>query len=171
MRATILITGCWTAAALAACDAPIHRDRQADTASVAQTRVAAGPVDAMHMLDLAASINPTYVAAHGTCIPIDAEGRSRLIYLMLPAESSYVRLSVIAPSHGPVDMIDLVRGVPDGRIWSATLERSRRQATSRLFLSANDKAPATDQWSDQDARSQRFQEIGAVAIEAPCAQR
>ena len=170
MRATIVTTTACMAAALLACDTPIHRDRQPDNFSAALA-APAGPVDAMHMLDLAGSINPTYVAAHGTCIPIDAAGRSRLIYLMLPAESSYVRLSVVAPAHGSVEMIDLVRGVPDGRMWAATLEHPRQPARSWLFASANDKTPATEEWSDQDPRSQRLREIGGIAIEAPCVER
>ena len=167
----VVLGGALAASSLTACDVSLHRDRPSDSATAAQPRAVASHVDVMRMLDLVGSINPTYVAAHGTCIPIDGEGRSRLIYLMLPAESSYVRLDVVAPSRGPIELIDLVRGVPDGRIWAATLDHPRQPAKARLFASANDKTPETEEWPDQDPRSQRLREVAAIAIEAPCLQR
>jgi hypothetical protein len=122
----------------------------------------------MHLLRLEAFVSPGNVAANGTCIPFDASGRSRLIYLMLPAESSYVRLSVVARPGGPIDLVDLVRGIPDGRIWEATLEGPRGATTARLFASASDKSPVTDEWTAQDQRTQRLSEVAAAAIQSPC---
>ena len=161
-RATIL-----TACALTACGASIHRDREADSTAARQSRVAT-PVDATRMLDLSSAVNPANVAARGTCIPIDVEGRSRLIYLILPAESSYVRLTVVARPRKPIEMVDLVRGIPDGRIWSATLDGPHRPVTARLYSSASDKAPVTDEWPDQDLRSQQLLDVAGVAIGSPC---
>jgi hypothetical protein len=122
----------------------------------------------MHLLRLDAWVAPSNVAVNGTCIPIDATGRSRLIYLMLPAESSYVRMTVVAEPRGPITMVDLVRGIPDGRIWSATLEGPRAAVTARLFASANDKTPVTEEWLAQDQRTQRLTDVASAAIQAPC---
>jgi hypothetical protein len=121
----------------------------------------------MRLLRLDASVAPANVATYGTCIPIDESGRSRVVYLMLPAESSYVRLTVVGRPGEPIEMADLVRGIPDGRIWSATLN-GRRGATAHLFASANDKSPITDEWIAADQRTQRLTEVATTAISSPC---
>ncbi len=163
---------CWwawpaMAAALAACDGAAHRDAgESRTPAISVAEPAPLP-DVTRLLNLDASVTPINVAAHGSCIAIDADRRSRVVYLMLPAESSYVRLAVVAP-HGSVDVVDLVRGIPDGRIWSATFNASRRSATARLFASANDKAPVTTDWPAGDPRLERLLEVAGTAIQAPC---
>jgi hypothetical protein len=154
--------------ALAACDTAAHRAAQSDSArdkAAASTR----PVDALHLLELGAAVNPSNVAERGTCLALDAERRSRLIYLLLPAESSYIRFAIVS-HRGQVDMIDLVRGIPDGRIWTATFEGAGGPATERLFASASDKKPATKVWPVGDLRLNRLHEVASVAIETPCAQ-
>lgn len=159
-----------TALSLAGCDNSFQSNARVQLASASGTPSDAAPTppDVMHLLRLEGLVSPGNVAANGTCIPFDASGRSRLIYLMLPAESSYVRLTVVARPGGSADMVDLVRGIPDGRIWSATLEGPRGTTTARLFASANDKAPTTDEWSAQDQRTQRLSEVAAAAIQSPC---
>jgi hypothetical protein len=147
---------------------PNRHDPTLDSTSAA--RASAPLPDVMRLLRLDASVAPTNVASFGTCIPIDGTGRSRVVYLMLPAESSYVRLTVVARPGGPIEMVDLVRGIPDGRIWSATLDR-RRGATARVFASANDKSPIRDEWVLADQRTQRLTEVAMAAIQSPCASR
>jgi hypothetical protein len=155
--ATVAIT-----CAMAACDRSARRDARTDTTNVAAEAPAP---DVMHLLDLDASVIPINVESHGTCISLDAARRSRVVYLMLPAESSYVRLAVVA-SHGPIDLVDLVRGIPDGRIWTATLDGSH--ATARLFKSASDKAPVTSEWPAGDQRVERLRTVATTAIQSPC---
>ncbi len=157
-----------TACVLAGCAGAARQDASESRTRAATAATSAERPDEMRLLDLGAAVNPTNVAARGTCISIDAERRSRVVYLMLPAESSYVRLAVVSPRE-PIEMVDLVRGIPDGRIWSATYDGARRSATARLFASANDKSPATDEWFAGDPRLQRFLDVARTAIQSPCA--
>src|SRR5215467_3437301 len=110
------------ACASAACGAFGRHDAPQDSTSLAvATPAPKPPPDVMRLLALDAALSPANAGARMTCIPIDAAGQSRLIYMLLPAESSYVRLTVVS-ARGAIEMVDLVRGIPDGRIWSATAE-------------------------------------------------
>lgn len=162
----------WGCAALVcavnACGSSAFGVASRDTAVATQAATApTRSIDVATLLALDAAVAPANVEAHGTCIATDAEHRSRVIYLWLPAELSYARFAVAAPQRAP-EMIDLVRGIPDGRIWSATYEKSRGSATARLFASASDKSPVTETWPEGDPRLQQLRKLATTAIQAPC---
>jgi hypothetical protein len=149
----------------AACRSPAPDRSVGDT--LGGLAAASAQVDVAHLLDVGAYLSADYIAKHGTCLPTD-DAHSRTVYALLPADASYLRLSVYAPARRPIEMIDLVRGVSDGRIWTATFKSSTTVVTARTFASNNDPAPAIEQWSPEDPRSQRLRSLAAIAIEPTC---
>jgi hypothetical protein len=162
------VAECWCvfiAACLAAACTSSSPERSADDSPGAPASVA--PVDASRLLDVFTYVRADYLAAHGTCLPTDAEGRSRVVYALLPGDASYLRLAVAAP-RGTIEMIDLVRGAPDGRIWIATLEPAGREVTARTFASNNDPTPRVETWPMDDPRARRLHYLANAALQSTC---
>jgi hypothetical protein len=149
----------------AACRSPAPDRSAGDTLGV--QALARAQVDVSHLLDVGAYLSGDYIAKHGTCLPT-GDARSRTLYALLPSDASYLRLSVYAPANRSIEMVDLVRGVSDGRIWTATFKSSASVVTARTFASNNDPAPAIEQWSPDDPRSQRLRSLAAIAMEPTC---
>ena len=95
------------------------------------------------LLSLGSRITDSYVEVHGSCLSTaPAPERSRLVYLMLPEDTGYVRINVVTSANGAtIDIIDLVRGLPSGAQWSATQTHANSDAVTRAFATISDHAP------------------------------
>jgi hypothetical protein len=174
MREAAAIIAVLAALYLTACSGREQRVKS-DSATPAEA-VDRTPVDPVGALALARYFTDDgFRSVGGACIKTDPEpGRSRIIYALLPSESTYVRLNVISLDGRRVDMIELVRGVTGGggaRIWTAiTHARDGRLGpiVTELFASANDKAPATSEIPADGSAGQLLQNIATAAMRLPC---
>ena len=128
-----------------------------------------GPVDPRRMLDLERYLNDGYVAMHGSCLETDSRpDRSRLIYVMMPEDTAYFRLTVVSPANGgEIELIDFVRGLPNGGQWAATQLQANAPAVTRLFKSISDKAPIISSLPADYIPELRS--VAAAAVKLPCA--
>jgi len=166
------------AAAAALCVAACNGGEQRATKDSVATAGAAdhAPIDPVGALGLERYFTENgFRLVGGSCIKTDPDpGRSRIIYAILPGESTYVRLNVVALDSRRVDMIELVRGVTGGgggRIWTAITHARGGQlgpVVTELFASASDKAPATSEVPVDGPAGQLLQNIATAAMKLPC---
>jgi hypothetical protein len=164
-----------SAICVAACRGAGDQRERSDSA----TRAVAtdqSPVDPARVLALQPYFaEDRFKTVGGTCIKTDPEpGRSRILYAVLPSESTYVRLNVVSVDGRRLDMIELVRGVSGGggaRIWTAMTHGRNGQLgpiVTELFASASDKAPTTTELPVDGAAGQVLQAVAAAAMKLPC---
>jgi hypothetical protein len=154
------------AATLASCrDESISR--RADPAAVAATAPIQRPIDPMQALDVMKDLSPSnFQSSRGTCLRTDPDaGSSRLVYLQLPSDTAYLRINVVS-GRGSLEMVELVRGVSGGRIWSATLGSA---LVVHTFASASDHSPLTVQLPSSGPEAQRLRAVASAAVQLPCA--
>lgn len=160
---------------VAACNGGDQRAKK-DSVASAEAAEHAAPIDPVSALGLQHYFTENgFRSVDGTCIKTDPEpGRSRTIYAILPGESTYVRLNVVALDGRRLDMIELVRGVSGGgggRIWTAITHARNGQlgpVVTQLFGSASDKAPATSELPVDGPAGQSLQNIATAAMRLSC---
>ncbi len=160
---------------VAACNGGDQRAKR-DSAAPAEATDHAASIDPVSALGLERYFTENeFRLVGGTCIKTDPEpGRSRTIYAILPGESTYVRLNVVALDGRRVDMIELVRGVSGGgggRIWTALTHARNGQlgpVVTQLFASASDKAPATSELPVDGPAGQLLKNIATAAMSLSC---
>ena len=133
----------------------------------AQIPSSSEPADAV---DLAPLFTESLVAQQGTCLPTEREpARSRLVYSLLPAQGSYLRLTVVTSPDGarPV-MVDLARGLTGRRILYATLVPSAGLVRLRTFRSASDQHPLVTDVPLANSAAQQLLLLGERALTLPC---
>ena len=158
-----------TGASLIACSQQSDTGARVATNDAMPSVPSGGPVDPRHMLDLERFLNDGYVAMHGSCLETDARpDRSRLLYVMMPEDTTYIRLTVVSPANGgEIELIDLVRGLPNGGQWAATQLQPNAPAVTRLFKSISDKSPIVSSLTADNIPDLRS--VAAAALKLPCA--
>ncbi|HKW12065.1 MAG TPA: hypothetical protein VJO33_16885 [Gemmatimonadaceae bacterium] len=119
---------------------------------------------------VAVLVTDSLIAREGTCLQIErAPARSRLIYSLLPAESSYLRLAVVTSPDGarPV-MVDLARGLTGRRILYATLAPGAGLVRLRKFRSASDQHPLVTDVPLGHPAAQHLLLLGERALTLTC---
>jgi hypothetical protein len=122
------------------------------------------------LLSLRSRITDSYVHAHGSCVPTAPRPeRSRLVYLMLPEDTGYVRINVVTSANGAtVEMIDLVRGLPLGGQWSATQAHATADVVTRAFATISDHAPLLGSLSATGAEARQLRDVATATLGLPC---
>jgi len=145
----------------------VSRSSQASTAAEATRETA---VDASRMLSLTQYINDANVGEHGTCLATATRpDRSRLIYLVIPEDTAFIRFNVVTSADGAgIQLIDFLRGLPNGGQWSATQARSHDAVVSRTFASITDHAPRIITFGGDGLEAQRLRELAAAALGLTC---
>ncbi len=159
--------------AIVICSAALACGRSESTVATtdqAATAAALGTVNVAHALDLQAFLSPKYIANNGSCIATEpAPARSRMIYVLAPDRSLYVRFNVVTSRDGSrLEMLDLARGVGDRRIWYATLGRGSRIMQARTFASQADKNPVVIDLPIEGTDGQRLVQLARLAVDGPC---
>jgi hypothetical protein len=127
-------------------------------------------IDAGRMLSLESRITDAYVTAHGSCLTTGLRPeRSRLLYLMLPEDTAYLRLNVVSSANGvTVEMIDFVRGLPSGAQWSATQRGAKDPVVTRTFASISDHAPLMGELAADGVDARRLRAVATNALGLHC---
>ncbi len=156
-------------ASLIACSQESGRVSRVATNDATPFASSTGPIDPRHMLDLERYLNESYVAMHGACLESDSRpDRSRLLYVMMPEDTAYIRLTVVSPANGgEIELIDLVRGLPDGGQWAATQLQPNAPAVTRLYKTISDHAPVVSSLTADNIPELRS--VAAAALKLPCA--
>ncbi len=142
----------------------------ADTSSVQSTSKTVEPVNVANALSLSEVLTADYVAAHGSCVSTAAApARSRLLHILIPDQSSYLRLNVVTSADGSrPEMIDLARGAGGSRIWYATLDRGATSVRMETFVNQGDKHPNVAEVALGDPTGQRLEQLARAALSLPC---
>ncbi len=158
-------------AATAACANASRTPADSTAAQPASERAEA--VNIANALDLSQVLTAGYVAAHGSCIPTaSAPARSRLLHVLIPDQSSYLRLNVVtSPDGSRPELIDLARGVGGTRIWYATVERGASTVRTETFVNQGDKKPVVTELPFSDPAGQRLEQLARDALSLPCGAR
>jgi hypothetical protein len=127
-------------------------------------------VEPLRLLDIASQIDDQQMAANGSCLKTGSPPeRSRLLYMILPRDSSHLRLNVVTSSDGNrVNMIDLVRGSGAGTLWAATQIGATASIVTRAFTSISDRAPTLGSLPADGQEAQLLRAIAAAAIRVSC---
>jgi hypothetical protein len=167
MRRSVAIVA--AGATLIACqDAP--RASDAVRAVADRSTINRAPIDPTRAMDVARHLSSSaFQSLKGTCIRTDPGNGSRILYTLLPSETAYVRLNVVA-SNQSLALVEFVRGASGGRIWTAAWHPSSgTPVTMQTFASASDHSPLTLQSAADGREAQLLRSIAAAAIALPCA--
>jgi hypothetical protein len=134
-----------------------------------RSTIARDPVDPTRALDVTGHLSPgAFQSLQGTCIRTDDNG-SRILYALLPNDTAYIRLNVVG-SERSLALVELVRGVAGGRIWTAAWHpASGTPIALQTFASASDRSPLTLQAAANGREAQLLRSIATAVIALPCA--